>query len=368
MSQTVTVDALRPEIWQKELHKDVVDELFFTRRNMMGESENNVVQIKPELRKSKGDLITFGLTAKLSGNGVTGDNELEGNEEAINSYSEGVAIDQIRFGVRLTGKLDEQKAAYDMRKDAKEKLGIQIREFIERQIFMKLGGVTSTDLTDVNSATYSARATWSNSAPIVPAADEAAGSGDRYICADAAGIDSLAVTDVLTLNLISRAKIKAKLASPKIQPLRIDGQDYYVMFIHPHQEYDLKATSTEPAWGQIQRDAMNRGKDNPIFTGALGVYDGVIIHSHEYVPTCQASSDFSPGATAAQVLCFRALLCGRQAAVMAETKDSMQIVEETFDYKNIVGYGTGFIGGIQKPAFNSLDYGVIAVDTGATAI
>ena len=43
-------------------------------------------------------------------------------------------------------------------------------------------------------------------------------------------------------------------------------------------------------------------------------------------------------------------------------------VEETFDYKNKVGFATGFMGGIQKTSFNSLDYGVIAIDTGATNI
>ncbi len=233
---------------------------------------------------------------------------------------------------------------------------------------MKMAGVTSTDLQDVNSTVYSADATWSNSAPIVPAADEAAGTGDRYICSDSDGLDSLAATDILTLNLISRAKIKAQLSAPKIQPLRIGGENFYVMFIHPWQAYDLKAASTGNNWQQIQRDATERGKTNNIFTGALGVYDGVILHVHEYVPVCQASADFSPGATAAGVQAFRSTLCGRQAISFAEASDSKEIVEERFDYRNKIGYATGLIGGIQKPAFNSLDYGVITVDTGATAL
>ncbi|RLC88236.1 MAG: N4-gp56 family major capsid protein [Chloroflexi bacterium] len=367
MANTVSIDALRPEIWQKELYKDREDNLFFANKQMMGTSENSLVQVKDQLVKSKGDQVTFGLTTKLDDSAaITGDNEAEGNETAISSYAEAVAIDQVRFPVRLTGSLDEQKAAYDMRSDAKNKIGIATREFLERQIFMKLGGVTETDLTDVAGSVYSSQAAWSNTAPIVPAADEAAGTGNRYVCADAAGIDSLEATDILTLSLITRAKIKAQLASPRMQPIRVDGQDWYVMFIHPWQEYDLKAASTGNNWSQIQRDAQVRGDRNPIFRGALGAYDGVILHSHEYVPTCQASSDFSSGGTDAAVRCFRALLCGAQAAVMAETKKSMMMVEETFDYKNKVGYAAGFIGGIQKPAFNSLDYSVIAVDTGAT--
>ena len=66
--------------------------------------------------------------------------------------------------------------------------------------------------------------------------------------------------------------------------------------------------------------------------------------------------------------CFRALLCGRQALGWVQTKDSMTMNEKTFDYGNKVGYATGMIGGIQKVTFNSVDYGVVAVDTAATAL
>jgi len=363
---TQSIPALRPEIWQKELYKDVIDNLFFANKNMIGKDTNNIIQIKDELAKEEGDAITFGLSGKLSGEGVDGDDELEGQEEEISSYAEQVTIDQKRFGVKLKGKLDSQSAAYDMRSDAKEKLAIRLSEFIERQYFIKLAGITSVDLQDVNGTVYSASATWSNSAPIVPAADEAAGTGDRYLCADSDGLDSLAATDVMTLDLITRIKVKAQLSSPKIRPLKIGGENIWVLFLHPWQVADLKAASGN--WSLIQRDAEIRGKNNPIFSGALGFYNGVLLHEHEYVPVCQASSDFSPGATAAGAQAFRALLCGRQAGVMAETKFSKFFVEEPFDFKNKVGYATGMIGGIQKPAFNSLDYGVIALDTGATAL
>ena len=99
--------SLRPTIWQKALYQDVIDNLYFTKNGMMGTDDNNIVQIKDGLMKEKGNTVTFGLTAKLSGAGVTGDSELEGNEEKINSYAESVVISKKRFAVRLDGKLDE---------------------------------------------------------------------------------------------------------------------------------------------------------------------------------------------------------------------------------------------------------------------
>jgi N4-gp56 family major capsid protein len=373
MALTASTDALRPELWQKELYKDVMDNLYFNK--FMGEGINNIVQTKSDLKKSKGDTVTIPLTTKLSGDGVTGDSELEGNEEAISPYSDSISIDQWRTAVRLTGKLDEQKNVFDMRMDAKNKLSIHLQEFIERQIFMKLAGVNNTTITDVNDNIVAANCLWSNTPDQVPTADTAAGYGTNYLCADWGGATSLATTDLISPELISRAKVKANTtASPRMIPLKISGKNYWVMFIHPWQAFDLKNNAT---FAQAQREAQSRGDENPIFTGALGVWDGVILHEHEYVPFLDIAggagggNNFyaaASGTNFAAVDAFRALLCGQQAAAFVQTGESMGMIEETFDYKNKVGYATGLIGGIQKVSFNDNDYGVIAVDTAATAL
>ena len=376
MSNTVSIDALRPELWQKELYKNVLDNLYF--KKFMGEGDGNIIQIKNDLKKNPGDTITVPLTTKLYGDGRTGDSELEGNEEAIVAYSDSIAIDQIRNAVRLTGKLDEQKNVYGMRTDGKNKLSMWVQEFVEQQLFLKMGGVNNLLVTDVAGNVVGARALWSNTATQVPTAHTAAGSGARYLAADyTAGADSIASTDLLTPELISRAKIKAGLKQasgmPKMRPIKIDGINHYVLFIHPWQAYDLKNNAT---YAQAQREAQERGKSNPIFTGALGVWDGVIVHEHEYVPFLDVSvagynffdNDSGTIFGGGTVDVFRALLCGAQAAVFANTKESMKMVEETFDYKNKVGYATGIIGGIQKITFNSVDYGVLSLDTAATSL
>lgn len=367
MANTISTANLRAQVWLKELMLDVKDSLYFEQRDMMGTDANNIIQIKDELKKSQGDRVTFGLTLKIGG-GITGDSELEGNEQAITSYAQSCIIDQKRNAVRLTGSLDEQKVAYDMRMDAKAQLAKWKVEFIERQIFMKLGGVTTLTLQDVGSVVYSADATWSNSPNVVPTADEAAGTGVRYVCAKSTGIDAIAATDILTTTFIAKARVKAhttSLGTPLVQPLRIDGQNYYVMFIHPWQAYDLK-TAASSVWAQAQRDAQLRGGDNPIFQGSLGIWDGVILHEHEYVPVAQTGAAFAVGGTATAARVFRSLLVGRQAAVFAECENPNGFVEKAFDYGNKVGFSTGLIGGIQKTAFNSIDYGIITVDTSST--
>lgn len=370
MSNTVSALNLRKKLWQAELYKDVMDNLYFQNNGLMGEGENNIIQVKSDLAKSKGETIYLPLTAKLSGNGVSGDSELEGNEEAISAYEETVTIDQKRFAVRLTGTLDEQKNAYNMRNDAKSKLSNRMQEFIERQFFLKLGGVQNAALNDVGGNVIAADCVWSNTPDYIPDADEAAGTGKRFISANASGNDSLAATDLMTPALISKAKLKAQLASPQIRPLKIDGRNHYAMFLHPYQAMDLKIN---PVFAQAMREAEVRGKTNPIFTGSLGVWDGVILYEHEYVPFLDVSvagNSFRGYATGTDTNadCFRALLCGCQAGVFAQCKNPKGWIEKTFDYENQTGFATGLIGGIQKVMFNNLEYGVIAVDTAATAI
>jgi hypothetical protein len=61
----------------------------------------------------------------------------------------------------------------------------------------------------------------------------------------------------------------------------------------------------------------------------------------------------------------RAILCGQQAGVVAWGKD-VEWTEKQFDYGNKWGISVGAIFGVQKPVFNSLDYGVISIATAAT--
>lgn len=376
MANTQSIAALRAQLWNKELFSDVMTELYFAQRGMIGESSDSLIQVKNDLTKAKGDRITFGIGYKLTGDGVTGDGELEGNEEAKNTYSDTVLVDQIRNAERLEGELDNQKAAYNTREEALRDGKVWIAEFLEKQIFMKLGGVSTLTLKDVGGGIYSRRAAWSNTGDAVPTADEAAGTGARYLCADASGLDALASTDIMSTTLITRARVKAEttvIGRPRIRPIRVDGQRYYVMFMHPWQAADLK-TASGSVWAQAQREAQIRGEKNPIFTGALGVWDNVILHVSDFVPTTDAAAAFAVGGTAAAAQAFRALLCGAQAGLMANASPKGKgavptfMVEKEFDYDNKTGYAVGYIGGIQKSTFNSIDYGVVAVDTGATSL
>jgi len=366
MANTISIDALRQELWSKDLLDDVMRDV----KNVLqfvGEDSNNVVQVSRELQKKGGDAQTFGLVTRLSGDGVSGDDELEGNEESMNSYSEQVAIDQIRNAVRLKGKLDAQKVVYDQIKTARENLRVWMREFTIRQIFLKLGGVTNTTLVDTNGVVIGGRAAWSNTPDYIPDADEAAGTGARYLCVNTGGTDALSSGNTMTLDTVTNAATLAKLSNPQIQPLESNGESFYVMFLHPLSARDIRKSSD---WKTAQQNAQTRGEKNPVFRGALGYWSNVLLIENEFVPWLDVSvagNSFRGAATGIDcaVDCARNLLCGRQAVLMAEASNPEAIALEKFDYGNKDGVAASFIGGLQKAMFNSKEFGVIAVDAAA---
>lgn len=364
---TVTIDALRQELWAKELLDDVMRDVENVMR-FMGPDPNNVVQVSRELMTMKGDTETFGLVARLDGDGVTGDDELEGNEESMLSYAEQVAIDQIRNAVRLKGRLDNQKVVYDQIEKAKSVLRVWMKEFIARQIFLKLGGVTNTTLVDTNGVVVGTRATWSNTPDFIADADTAY-TGNRYRYLNAGGVSAASMTtgSTMTLDVVTNAATKATLANPRIQKISGNGEDFYVMYLHPLCARDIRKSND---WKTAQENAKVRSDNNPVFRGALGYWSNVLLLENEFVPWLDVSvagNSFRGAATGTDYAVDTAanILCGRQAVLMAEASGADGLVVENFDYKNKEGVASNFIGGIQKTMFNSLEFGVIQVDAAA---
>ena len=284
----------------------------------MGKDSNSLVQIKTELNKGAGDRIRMGLRMQLTGDGTKGDGVLEGNEEDLVTYSQDIFIDQLRHAVRSGGKMSEQRVPFSVRTEADTR-------YTGSQVALA---------PDAGHVIYQNHAT------------EA----------------SISTTDVFDLTLIDNAVELAKTAANAIRPLRVGGDSKWVMFLHPYQVTDLRTNTSTGQWLDIQKAAMNGGKTsgNPIFTGALGEYNGVILHENTRVPLCGSKANVR-----------RSVLCGAQAAGMAfgkgYGKNTFDWVEELFDYKNQLGVGAGCIWGLQKTRYNGSDFATVVVSTYAAA-
>lgn len=335
---------LAVKLWSKKLMVESLKETYFSR--FLGKGSDSLIQIKDETSKSAGDRITFGLRMQLSGAGIQGDATLEGNEEALTTYSDNLLINQLRHAVRSAGKMSEQRVPFDVREEAMSGLKDWWSDRLDTAFFNQITG---------NTAVSDTRYTGNNST-IAPTT-----ATPRIVVANqqqAEGSLSATASCNFSLRLIDRAVALAKTTSPLIRPIKVDGADKYVAFIHPYQTYQLRTDTSTGSWQDFQKQGLagGEGRKNPIYTGAIGEYNGVVIHESTRLPAALA------GATGGR----RAVLCGAQSAVFGFGRDQgsgtkANWYEEMFDYGNELGVSGGMIFGLKKTQFNSVDFGTIVM-------
>lgn len=309
---------LIPKVWAKKVWHEGVKDSYFDK--FTATDGSNVVHKNKDLENVKGDSVVFGLMMNLTGSGVEGNRQkLAGAEDTLNIYDFTVNTKLVRNAVSRY-EADDQRTQYDMLKEIKIALKQWLSDWLDDRLISRLS--------------YNP-------------------SNGEVLYASAAGTQSsITANDKLTTTIISRAKRKALMHAPKVQPIKVDGMDKYIMLVHPWAARDLK---DDPKWLAAQQNANVRGSKNPIFTGALGEYDGVILYEYERVQTGNI------GASSANVC--QNLLLGKQAACFAVSRPAKHI-EQTDDYGNIAGNGIAFYGAVEKTNFNGKDYGVINVMTG----
>ena len=152
----------------------------------------------------------------------------------------------------------------------------------------------------------------------------------------------------------------------KIRPIIIKGKKHYVFFASPWQ---IKALRFEDKWINAQKDANVRGHENPIFSGAAGMWDGVIVHEYEKIQLrtgaggSTAPEIFEAGdPLASGISACRGLFCGAQAGILAYGR-KIGWKEKMFEYESQFGVEVSSIYGFTKAKFNSQDFAVIACDT-----
>jgi len=346
-------DALAVKLWSKNL--SAAEREYLDIAPLMGEDENSIIQIKSETRKGAGDKVTFGLMARLTGDGKTENETAEGNGESLSIYSDGLLVNELGHvaAVKSENTIDAQRVPFDLREKAKMALGMWWADRKSVSFFNQVCGYTpqtNTKYTGLNAVT-------------APTATR------KIVSGSGAEDENITSGDIFTLNLIDQAVEMAKVGSNMINPVRIGGQKKYVMYLHPYQVTSLRTNSGSGQWLDIQKAALSGGAEtkSPIYTGALGEHNGVILRSSQDVAQGVNSST---GAAITTVR--RAVLLGAQSAVCAYGQNNTgpnkyRWNEELLDHKRKLEVSAWSIWGIKKTVFNSADFGTVVVSTYATA-
>ena len=372
---TLTGDQL--QAWSREFWKVARNNSFINQ--FAGTGSNAMVQRVTELTKNnKGTKANITLLADMTGDGITGDNTLEGNEEALRAFDISIELDQLRFANRMAGRLTDQKTVVNFREQSRDALAYAIADRCDQLAFLTLSGVAYTHKT--NGALRATSGTAGHElVDLEFASDVSAPTSARHLRADGANIvagDTTALVAGDTMQYRHIVELKAFAKDNYIRGIRAAGNDeVFHMFVTPQQMADLKLDSDFLA---NVRNAGVRGNQNGLFSGTSSLMvDGVMIHEFRHVfNTSGATTGASGNAGAAgykwgadaSVVGARALFCGAQALAMADI-GLAEVVEDTFDYGNQAGISIGKIFGLRKPKYNSdvsgsvQDFGVVAFDT-----
>ena len=344
-----TNDSLTVKLWSAKLFEEVLKETWF--QKFIGKDSNALCQRLDDAAKSSGDRIRVGLRMQLTGTGIQGSGTLEGNEESLTTYSDDVLINYLKHAVRWEDVISTQRVAFDIRTEGLMGLRDWWADRMDTAFMNQLAGNTGQ-----GSTLYTG-----NNATLAPAASRLITAGPNLDTTEASL--SASTTFSLQFRELDRAVAIARSVTPPIRPIRVNGGEYYVLFLHPYQVYQMRRDTTTNNFMDIARQALagavQQGK-SAIYDGALGVYNKVILHESTRVPIITGTPN--SGAAAAF---RRSPFCGAQALALAYGKGygpgKFDWVEEKFDYKDQVGIKAGCVHGIKKMVFNSVDFGVIAI-------
>ena len=223
-------------------------------------SENDTTSIiKATLKTAeRGTVVMVYLEDELVDSGAIGNVDFDASSEELKAIGQGIKIDRFQHSVPSNQDVVSQRVADKFKNRAKKSLtNWGTRKF--DKIFFNL---MSADCTNILACGHHTDT----------------------------GTSSIVKADVLTTSDVEEAKRRALLgvdaAGNKVPPLvpihtsqnenlgYYEDVEYFVMFVGTNSARNIK---TDANWAEARKDALERGKTNPIFTGALGFWDGVLL-------------------------------------------------------------------------------------------
>ena len=244
----------------------------------IGNDVNSIIQVNKNLKK-----VSLPLVGKVGGAGVTGSATLSGNEQAMSNFDFVMQPTYHRQGVLIDNE-ENELAEFDLFSSARPGLMSWTMELKRDQMVQAFGAVIAGS--DYRNYGGSKGAFGSTAATGVEMDTWNTNNQDRILYGKAKGnntsgahttsLDTIDTTnDKLTTGNITLLKRMAGLASPLIRPVMLKGDvPWYVYFVGSLAFRDLEVDSTMV---QAQREAMNRGKSNPLFAAGDLLWKNVII-------------------------------------------------------------------------------------------
>ncbi len=349
-----TSSSLTPTQHSMEIFKNYLKQMSL--KGLFGaKGSGKPIILDNKLKAQPGDTIRYHYIPQDETAGITGQNAtILGNETSLDEYYFDLTVDQEAKAYRKKGKMTDQRIIWKFREETKLQLqnwwasrseDMLIQALDGRMVGMTYTYAATTDL--VTGTGRCIRASTGNGSAAVTAANSD----------DTALIAAMTVNDKMSCRLIEDAVIMARTAGTyKVRPVKVgpNDEEFFILLISLKAARDLRFSAD---WQNHAYSVIERGiGDDPIATGALGIWDNVIIRSSERI--------LEIGTTGTQYA--RNLLLGADACVLGWVQ-TLDYTEELIDHKRILSMAADEIRGQTKVTYNSNDAGVVQVITASNA-
>jgi len=338
-----TGDPQAAKRWSDQLFRETLGKTYCSR--FMGKGSDAIIRMLPDLESAPGDNIKYDLRVQDRSNGVQGDTKLKGFESSLVFHQDEINIDQLRQAHAFRG-MTQQRTVHDLRAEGRASLSDWFAWVYDSMTFAYATGVAGDSNESVSGILGVGG--FAGNALTAPDADHTFVGSTGFVVGD-----------------LDDAVAMAKVTNPRVRPTKVGGQDKYVAVLHPYSIRSMRIDAGASGWNQIHQNASARAGSNPIYTGALGEYNGVVIHESEFIPRVgNTTYNVFLGAGALTCAFGNAWKKSRRSAGGGGSYFSYH--EETEDYDNEEGIAAASCFGIKKSTFNSADFGVIRIDNTET--
>ncbi|HFU5639186.1 TPA: N4-gp56 family major capsid protein [Salmonella enterica] len=339
-----------------------------------------------DLKKERGDEVSFSIMHKLSKLPTMGDQRIEGRGEDLSRADFSLRIDQGRHLVDAGGRMSQQRTKFNLVSSARTLLGTYFNDLQDQCAVVHLAGARGDFMADDVIVPLASHRDFKE----IMINDVMPPTHDRHFFGgDATSLEAVDPSDVFTLSLVDNMALFIDEMAHPLQPIRMKGDElygedlYYVLYVTPRQWNDWYTSTSGKDWNQMMVRAVNRSKgfNHPLFKGECAMWRNILVRKYAGMPIRFYTgsrvwiSNNNLAATTQQIEVKtnidRAMLLGAQALANAYgQKDGghFNLVQKKTDMDNRTEIAINWINGLKKIRFEDKtgrmqDHGVIAVDT-----
>lgn len=353
-----TGSALTPQKHAYDIFKQyILTYAFNTMTGKRGSGKPIIIDDTTFKGKDAGDTGRYHFIPQYTGAGITGQNPtVRGNEKTLDEFYMDLKIDQIRQAFAYRGKMTDIRTIWNIREEHKRQLANWFRRETEMNLIKALTGYITDGVTELTGSEIDSTALVTGEGrcfrPDYANDKFSTVSVSAANSTNSAILSAIDAADTMNTEILDNLQDLAKTAGKyPIAPIHCkDGVERYMLVVHPKAAVALRQ---DPRWEKRVLASYTGAKaldGDPIATGAVGVWENIIVKEANYILTAEGSGK----------KIARNLLLGADAAVLAYG-EQMTYLEDNDTYEHRFSTQASEIRGIKKLSFDGTDLNVAQV-------